>query len=443
MDNIVVTSSSKSDIHTLRVGAEKKPKSSFSTILTKVTEQPVSQGTTASVQEQKILVGSITVDVSTISELLLENQNIGESTWNIIYSDKNKSKDYTKIRPGTDVYFDQKSGALSWDGDGSKILTNNIDSIPALASAPLENQSANLEIAPEKDELVSLGKIDTNNPTVSHLLKNNEDLKHHMWDLLNSDVNKNKPYQRIPADTEIMLNPRTNEIVWENSGVPAGGHNSKMLIGDSVHHGRQAKEIDTRLATNLSDAVQAYKGISYEKINCYELLVKGLNKMNIAYSGKNGLYSRLTTMAAEQGLAENAYLNGEGIVKAAGSTLVTKNYSKITDWRARATDLIAEIEPLLGSGQILSFSTERRGHTGIVGRKGNQWTFINSGRMDNSVDGSTIHRGVGEEVLDEEIGNWFRSAQEKGEALSVTLGQLDQHKIQTASTMSSSFTGAI
>jgi hypothetical protein len=178
-------------------------------------------------------------------------------------------------------------------------------------------------------------------------------------------------------------------------------------------------------------------------MNCYELLVKGLHQMDIPYSGKDGLFSKLTSMALDKGKAPNAYLNGEGIVKAAGSLVLSKNYAGITNWKNEAATLIREIEPLLDNGQILSFSTEKRGHTGIVSKKNNQWTFINSGRLDNSVNINSLHRGVGEEILNEEISNWFKLAHANKETLSVTLGQLKQGKIRTASNISESFSKQI
>ena len=165
---------------------------------------------------------------------------------------------------------------------------------------------------------------------------------------------------------------------------------------------------------------------------------EGLQHMDIPYGGKDGLYTKLTHMAVDKGMAPNAYLNGEGIVKAAGSIVLSKNYSGSANWREEAATLISEIEQLLDNGQILSFSTEKRGHTGIVSKQNNQWTFINSGRLDHSVDANSISRGVGEENLYEEIRNWFKLAHAKGENLSVTLGQLEQGKIRTAFNLSES-----
>lgn len=445
MSSIPSLSISQRDMVSLSPRPGNKTSGSFSDVMTDAMGTSKSQDISAKKDNTRILVGKISSEVSTVSELLSRNDTLGDSTWDIIYSEQNKNKDYTKIPTGTAIYFNPEDGALSWSGvESSPFPSSLARNISILTSASsIETTLAQHETASD-NELITLGKVDANNPTVSHLLKNQPEIKEQMWQLLDSDINRDKAYDKIIAGTEIQLNPKTMELVWDDKVTVATGSNT---ISPAVNH---IPVIPPTIATepehapnNLSEAVQGYKGTPYNEINCYELLVKGLDNLNIAYSGKNGLYSKLTDMATEKGLAANAYLNGEGIVKAAGSKLFSQNYSNISDWQDKAETLMNEIEPLLGNGQILSFSTENRGHTGVIGRKDNQWTFINSGRMDNSVDKKTISMGVGEEVLHEEISNWFRSAHKKGESLTVTLGQLDQGKIRTASNLSQSYTNRI
>ena len=445
MNSIFIPPVSQRNTPTPYPGPDKKPSDSFSQIMTDVMGTSNSQNISAKNVKPTILVGEITNEVRTISELLSQNEKLSDSTWDIIYSEQNKNKDYTKITPGTAIYYSPEDGAITWSGENSAPLPSSLGNkiIELQPGSPVEPTIVQHKTASHKD-FRTLGKIDSNNPTVSHLLRNNPDLKEQMWQLLGNEINKGKPYDRIVAGTEIQLNSETMEIVWNNNATAATVARTMPAAVDHVPVVKPTTALQmNQIPNNLSEAVQGYKGTSYDKINCYELIVKGLDNLNIAYSGKNGLYSKLTNMAAEKGLASNAYLNGEGIVKAAGSKIFSKNYSKIVDWKDKAETMIEEIEPLLGSGQILSFSTQKRGHTGVVGKTDTQWTFINSGRMDHSIDKQTISMGVGEEVLNEEIYNWFRSAQEKGEALSVTLGQLDHGKIQTASNMSQSYTDRI
>ena len=283
---------------------------------------------------------------------------------------------------------------------------------------------------------ITLGRIDSTNTTVSHLLKSHPQFREHTWNLLSSSVNKDKPYHRIAHGTEIYLNDQSGEITWNGAEKTASvSHRAVPSVPKELAANSTASEYAGPAATDLSKAVQRYLGTSYDKINCYELLVKGLRNMDIPYKGRDGLYTKLTNMALDKGMAPNAYLNGEGIVKAAGSLVLSKNYPDMVNWRGEAATLIKEIEPLLDNGQILSFSTEKRGHTGIVSQQNDQWTFINSGRLDNSVDLNSVRRGVGEEILHKEILNWFKLAHAKRETLSVTLGRLDQGKIRTAFNM--------
>lgn len=83
----------------------------------------------------------------------------------------------------------------------------------------------------------------------------------------------------------------------------------------------------------------------------------------------------------------------------------------------------------LEKGLILSFSTHTRGHTGIVSKKDGAWTFINSGNMDHNIGILGRAKGVGEETLNEEIKNWFKLASRKNESLSITVGRLDESKL--------------
>jgi len=397
--------------------------------------------------EPDILIGEITSENPTVSELLIRHKELRSSTWDIIKAEQNKNKDYTKIQPGTRIYYNRKEGTLSW-------ATTVNDSPPSQCAKAIINSPV---IQPEKDtafvkevsfsgdkQHTTLGKIDSTNTTVSHLLKNHPQHREHTWNLLASSINKDKPFHRIARGTEVFLNEKSGEITWNVAEKTAPvSHPAVPVVPEEFAVNSTTPENTSHPASDLSEAVQNYLGTSYDEINCYELLVKGLRNMDIPYNGKDGLYTKLTSMALDNGMAPNAYLNGEGVVKAAGSLVLSKNYSDIANWRDEAAALIKEIEPLLDNGQILSFSTEKRGHTGIVSQQNDQWTFINSGRLDNSVDLNSVRRGVGEEILHKEILNWFKLAHAKRETLSVTLGRLEQGRIRTAFNMPDTFSKRI
>ncbi len=399
--------------------------------------------------EPVVLVGTISADVPTVSELLKAHGELSRSTWDIIYSKENRNKDYTALKPGTNIYYNPKTAALSWPDpfpDSNTAGTNNgrvdqpqrhsteaFSKTGAVGKEALHGISVKQPSSTVGGELIKLGTLDDSNPTVSHLLKNHSQLREHTWELLAYDANKDKGFDRIAGGTEIYFNVRTMEIVWDGPDTaPVRTPAVPAAVAETFYPAMHPVNPAGHPAPNLSEAVQQYLGRSYDEMNCYELVVKGLRQMDIPYAGKDGLFSKLTRMAVERGLAPNAYLNGEGIIKAAGSLVMTRNYRDVSNWQHEAAALVKEIEPLLDSGQILSFSTEKRGHTGVISQKNSQWTFINSGRLDNPVSSSSLNHGVGEEVLEMEIGNWFKTAQAEKATLTVTLGRLEQAKIQTA-----------
>ncbi len=383
-------------------------------------------------------IGTITKQTPTVSELLLKNEEFKGATWNILAAHQNQGKDYRAIQPETKIYINRKSGELFWLGATKKQPTKQLQEgsgeskVTTLTGRQMQESGPALKDTSRTviTEQVRLGIISSDTPTVSHLLHRNSRFSDQTWEILGQTVNANKHFHSMHAGSEVSLNLTTMEITWRSSD----SEPVQTVVPVEVKEESSKKEIlhSHEPITNLSQAVQPYMGKSYKEIDCYELLVNGLKQLDIPYGGRNGLYSKLTQKALDRGMATNAYLNGEGIVEVAGSTLLSKKYSKLTNWQEHSADLIREIEPLLNTGQILSFSTQTSGHTGIVSRQDDRWTFINSGRLDNTIAEHALDKGVGEEILDKEIRNWFALAHKSGESLRVTLGELDQKKNRTA-----------
>jgi hypothetical protein len=78
---------------------------------------------------------------------------------------------------------------------------------------------------------------------------------------------------------------------------------------------------------------------------------------------------------------------------------------------------------------ILSFSTRNRGHTGVISFHQGQWTFINSGQIDNSVHPGENGQQVGEEGLGQELANWIERAARENSELQITVGRLEPEKL--------------
>ncbi len=390
-----------------------------------------------SLNVKRVELGVIDSKNPTVSHLLKANAELGGETWNILSSAVNQNKDFTSLPVGASVHIDPQSHEVSWRTS----VTSNTSAVTVdLPVAAIEPAPTGVkEVLPATGEAeassILLGRIDRKNPTVSHLLQQHPEHREGIWSVLNSDLNRDKPFHAIAPGTEIYLQPGSQEIVWttamniEQRSAPAA---ARGIIPAEVASVEPRAVLPDGRATDLTEAVQPFMGKSYKEINCYELLVKGLERMDIPYTGKDGLLGKLTDMAREKGLPANAFMNGEGIVKAAGSLVLSRNYPRTSNWKREAEQLYEEMTPLLDKGQILSFSTQKRGHTGIVSQQHDQWTFINSGRLDNALTANNPSQGVGEEVLKREIRNWFKLANKSGESLTVTLGAIKAGGVVTA-----------
>lgn len=281
---------------------------------------------------------------------------------------------------------------------------------------------------------VPLGTISAERPTVSHLLIRHPRYGRDCWPIIHAEANQDKGFERLQAGTRIWLNPDTREITWAGAEVDAAcsrpGNPLKATRPASHHRtaaGRPSPE--ACIADELVQAVRPYIGRPYAEMNCYELVVQGLKRMGIRYHGADGLKSRLLEMAFADGRPANAFLNGEGLIRASGETVYTASLTPMAAAAETATAVYAAMVPHLAAGQLLSFSTPTRGHTGVVAQRDRQWTFINSGRVDHPVAGAGTAKGVSEEVLQAEIGNWLRLARRRGEPLTITLGQFQDRKL--------------
>jgi hypothetical protein len=170
-------------------------------------------------------------------------------------------------------------------------------------------------------------------------------------------------------------------------------------------------------------------GKAYNEVDCYELVVEGMEKMGVKYRGAGGLAEQLVAKAVDSGLPENTFLSGEGLIEAAGTQIYAKRAGNNQGIATQTEQIINEMKPLLKRGAILSFSTPTRGHTGVISRKNEYWTFINSGKMDHTVGSHHPAKGVGEEILEDEIKNWLLRAARRNESLEITLGELDEKKL--------------
>jgi hypothetical protein len=156
--------------------------------------------------------------------------------------------------------------------------------------------------------------------------------------------------------------------------------------------------------------------------NCFEFLAGVLEENGIAYYGKNGIGCHLIEKARHQDLSPNAFLTGEAVTGLLCSEPVSIHLPRID---GQSFDLLwKKLEPHLQEGAILSYSSQYFGHTGIVGRSGDQWEYINS----SGLFGNQASYRIKEEDLKTEIHGWLERARKNHTFLSVTIGGIDPER---------------
>lgn len=350
-------------------------------------------------QNSHIKLGALSKTNNTVAQLLLANKELKANTWSIIHNSINKNKSFHQIPLGQEIFYNQRTQEISWSGQPPKTQV----------LSPVNND------AQKDSEKLLLGEINSKNPTIANLLAQHTDLKAQRWNIIHDTVNQDKAFNRIPSGSSIYLDAKTRELSWTSPGKPEA---TQAFISDN----------NILLSKKLDDAVKPYMGTDYKDIDCYTLVVNGLKKLGVRYRGQDSLSGQLLQMAKAEGRPSNAYFTGEGITEAMGEKVYTRAISKVNNIEQQSQAVFQEMQNLMKKGDILSFSLETKGHTGIISQNDKQWTYINSGRLDHSISQNAPKNGVGEETLLSEISNWIKLAHKRNESLQITIGRLDTRK---------------
>lgn len=257
---------------------------------------------------------------------------------------------------------------------GSSDFASQLHKLSSMSQKTDTNSSHSVQH--EQDNSIKLGSLSGKNTTVAQLLLANPQLKASTWSIIHNPI------------------PDNNRI----------------------------------LSKKLDDAVKPFMGTDYKDIDCYTLVVNGLKNMGVRYSGQDSLSKQLIHRAHIEGLANNAYFTGEGITEAMGKKIYTHSISRVSNIEQQSKDIFKEMQGLMKKGDILSFSLQTKGHTGVISQNQKQWTYINSGRLDHSISQNSPRHGIGEETLLSEINNWIKLAHKRNESLQITIGRLDTQK---------------
>lgn len=365
-----------------------------------------------------IELGSLSKTNNTVAQLLLAHPQLKSSTWSIIHDAVNKTKAFATIPVGTRIYYNDATRELQWqtlaqpqdNGVSSQRIPTHITPPGRLTSNPASHSQGK----------IMLGELNRDNPTVANLLLKNDRFSASTWHIIHADINKQKAFKSIPAGSTVFIDSKTRELSWQpGKPSPSAPALDRLAHTDTL----------SLLSKKLDDAVKPFMGTPYKKIDCYTLVVHGLKNMGIRYTGQDGLSRQLLQRARLEGRPENAYFTGEGLSEALGEKVYTRDVAQVQDVEEQSRAIFKEMQNLMQKGDILSFSLETKGHTGVISQNKQQWTYINSGRLDNSIVANAPRHGVGEETLLKEISNWVKLAQKRSEPLQITIGRLDSQKL--------------
>jgi hypothetical protein len=108
----------REDLGSVKCGESKKTrqKIDFSEVLK--TKQAGESGRSSQVepkQEQTLVsLGKVTRQTPNVSSLLVKHPVYKKDCWRILYSQANRDKPYTRIRPGTEIFLDPKTREVVW-----------------------------------------------------------------------------------------------------------------------------------------------------------------------------------------------------------------------------------------------------------------------------------------------------------------------------------------
>lgn len=192
------------------------------------------------------------------------------------------------------IYTSQEQTAKTYS---SKSRTQQGEFAREFETASMKSGKA---AAASEQDRISLGKISSDQPSVSHLMVNHPDYEQECWDIIHSEQNRNKPYTRIPSGTEIFLNPETEEISWQGDNrthcnyTAAGSRNRVDLSIDNE------SEV---IRESISRAASKHN-LSGRLIECVIRAESGFDPFAVSRAGAQGLMQLMPDTARELGVED-------------------------------------------------------------------------------------------------------------------------------------------
>ncbi|MGM0786423.1 MAG: lytic transglycosylase domain-containing protein [Thermodesulfobacteriota bacterium] len=143
---------------------------------------------------------------------------------------------------------------------------------------------------------ISLGRISSDQPTVSHLMVENPDYGGQSWDIIHSEQNHDKPYKHISEGTEIFLDPETRELSWQaDHRVTHEGQKQNPASPDA-----SMEEIERCISRAASE-----NNLSEQLIKSVIRAESGFDTSAVSNAGARGLMQLMPETARELGVTDS------------------------------------------------------------------------------------------------------------------------------------------
>jgi len=90
-------------------------------------------------------------------------------------------------------------------------------------------------------EILPIGVISNEQPTVSDILINNSQFHDDTWKIIYSERNAQKNYDRMQPGTRVFIDSQTRELIWEGDNSAADSRTAQYAVQSSKPQGEEAK----------------------------------------------------------------------------------------------------------------------------------------------------------------------------------------------------------
>jgi len=194
--------------------------------------------------------------------------------------------------------------------------SKNFQSILQAQNNNLPTPKASSQKHQNGHEKLFLGRINKNFPTVSHLLIHNPKMKKDAWNIIFSDINKDKDFKEIPKGDEVEIDLQNNEISWHKTKRMAPVITPEIMAQQDLTNDDQIVLGKISQDTPTVSHLLRHNKIYHDE--AWNIILSSINSKKPYKSLRNG-----TTVAINPQTFELSFLNGSKKIATRSQTIST------------------------------------------------------------------------------------------------------------------------